>query len=145
MTPREMVVELAARRQVLEWFVAVRTKSEMNARDHWSKRKRRFDEQKAATWLEFRAKYPNSVRVQFIDRDWNRVPVVVTLTRHGRKLDSDNLQSALKAIRDTVAAILGIDDGDEDAATWICRNGAVKSEGKEIVGVSVRIEPRAGG
>ena len=41
------------------------------------------------------------------------LPVVVTLTRCGPgKLDDDNLRSALKTVRDTVAVWLGCDDAD---------------------------------
>ncbi len=44
-------------------------------------------------------------------------PLVCTLTRIGRKLDDDNLASAFKAVRDQVAAELGVDDGS-DAVAW---------------------------
>jgi hypothetical protein len=40
-------------------------------------------------------------------------PCVITLTRVGvKRMDTDNLASALKACRDGVAEWLGIDDGD---------------------------------
>jgi hypothetical protein len=46
-------------------------------------------------------------------RQW-RFPVEVRLTRVApRKLDDDNLASACKGVRDEVAAMLGVDDGDE--------------------------------
>ena len=39
---------------------------------------------------------------------------MITLTRlASRKLDSDNLATALKAVRDGVADALNLDDGDE--------------------------------
>lgn len=42
----------------------------------------------------------------------------ITLTRIApKKLDSDNLQGSFKAVRDEVAALLGIDDGSE-ALSW---------------------------
>ena len=42
------------------------------------------------------------------------LPAVVTLTRLGGKsLDGDNLQRAMKAVRDMVAAWLGVDDADK--------------------------------
>ena len=44
--------------------------------------------------------------------------IAVTLTRVGaRKLDSDNLASAFKHVRDGVAEYVGVDDGDE-RWTW---------------------------
>ncbi len=44
------------------------------------------------------------------------LPAVVTLTRVGpRPCDSDNLAGAMKAVRDSVAAFLGVDDG----ADWV--------------------------
>lgn len=44
-------------------------------------------------------------------------PLVVKLSRiiqRGQPLDDDNLRSALKAIRDAVAAYLGVDDGSPE-------------------------------
>lgn len=46
------------------------------------------------------------------------VPCVVTLVRIGpRTMDDDNNQGALKSVRDEMAAMLGVDDGDE-RVTW---------------------------
>ncbi len=48
-----------------------------------------------------------------------RFPVVVRLTRVGKKLlDDDNLAAAFKYIRDGVAEALGVDDGDKRKVTW---------------------------
>jgi hypothetical protein len=51
-----------------------------------------------------------------------RGPWVVTLTRligrGGRVLDDDNAISGFKAVRDAVAACLGVDDGDRAQVTW---------------------------
>ena len=45
-------------------------------------------------------------------------PLIITITRIGkRKMDSDNLAYAAKAVRDGIAAALGINDGDE-RLTW---------------------------
>jgi len=47
------------------------------------------------------------------------LPVIVTITRHGkRKLDDDNLERSAKHVRDGIADVLGINDGDEGAAVW---------------------------
>jgi hypothetical protein len=45
-------------------------------------------------------------------------PLAITLTRiASRRLDSDNLAGSFKAIRDAIAAWLGLDDGDP-RLTW---------------------------
>jgi hypothetical protein len=69
-------------------------------------------------------------------RNWT-LPCVITLTREGPgTLDDDNLQGALKAIRDGIADALGIDD----------RNPVVKWEYAQVRmkqwGVLVEWEPR---
>lgn len=49
---------------------------------------------------------------------WRGAELVVLLTRVApRELDSDNLQGALKHVRDGVADALGVDDRDE-RVTW---------------------------
>ena len=49
-------------------------------------------------------------------------PYEITITRHGkRKLDSDNLAASAKFVRDGIADALGIDDGDDEMATWLYR------------------------
>jgi len=46
-------------------------------------------------------------------------PCTITLTRIGvRLLDSDNLASAFKHVRDGIADALGVDDGPEGPITW---------------------------
>ncbi len=63
--------------------------------------------------------------------------MVCTLTRISpRKLDSDNLQFAFKAVRDQVAEELGIDDGS-DAVLW---QYAQESGKQSIWKQSIRIE-----
>ena len=77
----------------------IRTWSEANARVHWARRARRTREQRRAA-LAAQGRPP--------------LPAVITLTRlASRKLDSDNLATALKAVRDGVADALNLDDGDE--------------------------------
>lgn len=63
----------------------------------------------------------------------NTMPVRVKLTRIGRKeMDGDNLQGALKAVRDGIADAIEIDDGDK-RMTW----DYAQEIGK---GYSVRVE-----
>jgi hypothetical protein len=59
-------------------------------------------------------------------------PVVVTITRIGpRKLDSDNLASACKYVRDAVAIAVGEDDGS-DLYTWVYKQQTGKIYGVDI-------------
>lgn len=79
----------------------VRTVSEANSRG-WHGKMKRAAEQRWLTWLHLsRLELP-------------RLPAAVRLVRlrppRGRPLDSDNLASALKAIRDGVADAYGVDD-----------------------------------
>jgi hypothetical protein len=78
--------------------------SAANLREHWAKKARRVKHERGTslTWLRLHGKFP----------PWDG-PVVVTLTRTGgKKLDSDNLRTAFKAVRDGVADWIGRDDGD---------------------------------
>lgn len=64
------------------------------------------------------------------------LPAVVTLTRIGkRKLDSDNLASSFKYVRDQIASTMGVDDGS-DLYRW-CYDQRI---GKEY-GIEIDIEP----
>jgi len=54
---------------------------------------------------------------------------VVTLVRigAGSRMDGDNLQRALKGVRDETASVLGVDDGDA-RLTWIYQRRRGKSK-----------------
>ena len=82
--------------------IDVKTVSEANRRTHWRDRQRRAKRQRALAAWTLQSKC-RSVSM----------PLTVTLTRIAPgKLDDDNLQSALKAVRDGVADAIGVDDGD---------------------------------
>jgi hypothetical protein len=86
--------------------------SVLNAREHWAARKRKFDAQRQTLRAVLRESGFDS---------WYPLtyPVRVTFTRVGSgKLDSDNLAAAHKALRDELAAWLGVNDGDESSASW---------------------------
>jgi hypothetical protein len=86
----------------------VRTVGGLNAREHWRARAARVKKERGGAFLVVRmgACYPDSL------------PVVVTLTRlSAGTLDSDNLQGAMKAIRDGVADAYGVADNDP-LITW---------------------------
>lgn len=82
----------------------LRLVSEANVRHHWAARAKRVKSQRqtvAYAWL-----------VAQMPRD--RKPANVLLTRYApRKLDTDNLAGACKAVRDEIALLCGFDDRDE--------------------------------
>ncbi len=78
---------------IQELVIPIATISEANSREHWTVAHTRHRRQKLAVRLALAS---NQLPVQF--------PVVVTMTRLSpRKLDSDNLHSALKYVRDAIA------------------------------------------
>lgn len=85
--------------------------SEMNARGHWGRRKRRFDMQaETVAWEIVTRVHPDDIP---------EPPCVVTLTRIApREFDDDNLRSAFKAVRDAVAEWIGADDGKRGGIEW---------------------------
>lgn len=69
------------------------------------------------------------------------VPCTVILTRIApRELDGDNLQGAFKAVRDSVAQRLGVDDKD-GPITWLYSQERGKTR---EYGVRIAITPRTG-
>lgn len=115
----------------------IRTISENNMREHWSSRAKRRKDQRGIVHLAL----PGHLRTcQPIG------PYVITLTRIApRKLDSDNLQGACKAIRDQVAEELAINDGDP-AHEWRYEQRKATALDKRLqvggYGVEIRIERR---
>lgn len=88
----------------------IRTVSEANSHEHWRMRQKRAKSQRNECHLKAKAR---------MARFPPQPPLQVHLTRIGvRKLDSDNLQGALKHVRDGIADALGIDDGRDDLVTW---------------------------
>jgi hypothetical protein len=105
----------------VSFVVPIRTFSKLNQRIHWAKRARQNKLERQATNL-----FAGSER-------WP-IPCVITLVRISpRQLDDDNLRGALKAVRDEVAALHGVDDRDP-RVEW--RYGQEK--GKHGVRVEVR-------
>lgn len=108
--------------------VPVKATSSLNARLHWRARAAVVRRERLATFAAFRNALP-----LWVARDKGRESYLVTLTRTGpRRLDDDNVQGALKAIRDEVAKQLGLDDGDP-RITWVYR----QAKGKYGVHVSI--------
>ena len=89
----------------------IRTRSEMNLREHWAKTHKRRKEQR---WLTY------ALVSALVDEneigEWPKIHV--TLCRIApRNLDTDNLAASMKAVRDGVADALERDDGDT-SITW---------------------------
>jgi hypothetical protein len=83
--------------------VQVRTQSEQNNRQHWRPVSKRAKQQRGVTVMVLRG----------MMRPRPQAPCVVLLRRVAPgELDDDNLQGALKHVRDGVADVLGIDDRD---------------------------------
>lgn len=84
--------------------IPLRTVSGLNAREHWRVKARRVATERRVTGIAF---------LVHVGQRWPKfVPGTVWLSRRGiRELDSDNHQGALKAVRDQIAACLGVDDG----------------------------------
>jgi len=96
----------------VDYRFPLKTVSEANRRDHWATKARRVKEQRGISRMEALA------HLQPIVRDLSTGRLSITLIRGApRRLDTDNLASALKAVRDGIADFLGIDDGSE-AVEW---------------------------
>lgn len=94
--------------------VWTRTVSGLNARERWSARARRVRRERLAVLAAFPAHWRKALKQH---PNWG---MRVELTRCGRKLDSDNLQGALKGVRDELAKQLGLDDGSP-RFEWVYR------------------------
>ena len=88
--------------------LSLQTKSELNQREHWATKARRVKMQRGVVTMALR-------QYGHVLDELRTAPMVrVLLVRMSpRKLDDDNLRGAMKAVRDAVAAWVGIDDGSE--------------------------------
>jgi hypothetical protein len=93
----------------ITFTVPVKTVSEANVREHWAVKRERTKLQRDGASL-----MASMHLLRFLGTPGETARrFSITLTRIGvRALDGDNLQRALKAVRDGVADALGIDDGD---------------------------------
>jgi Holliday junction resolvase RusA-like endonuclease len=108
----------------IDLTLKIKTVSEANNRDHWRVKAKRAKSQRQmariglSMSLLFQLKY--------------ELPLAISFTRISKKpLDSDNLQSAMKAIRDGVADALEINDGSE-LITWNYRQEVGKEHAVNI-------------
>ena len=92
--------------------IPIRTISEANCSQHWTKKSKRHKQQQLFVRLAY-AKYVNGLIL----------PCIVTMTRLApRILDDDNLCSAFKWIRDELSESMLPDK----SATYVARNGKLK-------------------
>lgn len=92
--------------------IVMRIQSEANLREHWAKKAKRVKRQRQLVGM----------LLWNTELCWVRprpaLPVTVLLTRiAARKLDDDNLCGGFKAVRDEIAAWLGVNDNDP-RVTW---------------------------
>ncbi len=118
-----------------DWFLMfvfpLKTVSEANVRSHPQVRAKRVREQKEAT-----AMYAMGAGLHGLSVEAR--PLCITLTRMAtKKLDSDNLAGSMKAVRDALAHVLRLDDGDDEAAIW--EYGQEKSKARDEYLVRVEV------
>jgi hypothetical protein len=101
--------------------------SSLNSREHWRPKAARVKRERGM------------VRLVLSPHDPPAVPVVVTLTRCSvGQLDDDNAVGAMKAVRDEVAAWLGIDDRNP-LVTWRVEQRKCK---RADAGTTIRVDAR---
>lgn len=101
---------------IKEWNIPIRTISEANCSEHWSKKHKRHKKQKGALLMRFRYDPPPNLEL----------PIIIELTRLApRFLDKhDNLPMAFKWIKDYIADYFlpGLQAGradDSEQLNWI--------------------------
>lgn len=118
---------------VFEIEAPIRIESAPNLREHWSKRHRRAVKQDdEITYLLIGSR-------PLLRLLATQGPLQVTLTRIGpRRLDDDNCIAGFKAVRDAIARLLDVNDGDASRVTWVYG----PQEKARTYGTRVRIEGR---
>ena len=132
-----------SREEALILAIPMKLPSVANQRIHWATKARQVKAQRQAVefaWLTMADRYTWEIR---FDRFLQGSGIEVTLTRIApRALDSDNLASAFKAIRDEVAKRLWVNDNDP-RVTWSYGQGKGSlSQGKSYTGVHIGIWAR---
>lgn len=108
-----MSAAVSATTLLVAFTIPIRTVSEANKRGHWAGKANRAKAQRFAANAHALAHLDARTRKLLLDG-----ACMVTLTRVApRALDSDNLATSQKAIRDGIADALSIDDRDE-RVTW---------------------------
>lgn len=102
----------AARGGLTISVLGLKTLSEQNLREHWRTRAARTKHQKHTVGLVLHGSVAHTMMAL--------APLVVTMTRvsPGPGLDSDNMVSSQKHVRDAIAKVLGVDDKDS-RVEWV--------------------------
>jgi hypothetical protein len=121
--------------RAVDLWIPVQTKSALNQRIHWAKRAKQTHSERELVRLIWRSTESRAVRAAVTGAE----VVSVSFVRVGpRLLDSDNLHGALKAVRDQVAAELGVSDAPGTGIEW--RYGQMRGKAP---GVAVEIVVKA--
>lgn len=87
------------------YLIPLKTVSGMNAREHYMVRKKRVAAERQAVRLVVKP-FPT--------------PCIVRMIRiSSGQLDTDNLHSAMKSVRDEISSICGCGDSPSDPITWV--------------------------
>lgn len=108
---------------LIECNIPVRTNSRANARGHWSKHSGLYKEQRGVSEICFR-RFVSNLEAEF--------PITIVMTRIAPGvLDDDNLQTALKSVRDGIADAIGLPGHDADPQL-IWRYHQIKQRGYSV-------------
>lgn len=107
----------------------ITTYSEANKPEHWREKAPRARNQRGGALLMVRP----TIRIHYTRKELQAVShITIKLTRTApRTMDTDNLQRALKAIRDGIADALEIDDGSPKL-TWAYSQEKAKTKGVDV-------------
>lgn len=120
---------------VIAFTLPIHTVSLTNSREYWRAKARRAADERLAVF----AAWQGRGRALFAGEIAG-----IHMKRLGpRQLDSDNLQGALKSVRDGIAACLGVDDGSP-RLVWMYEQGKHPKRGQYAVEVEVRYSSRTG-
>jgi hypothetical protein len=101
-------------RRIVAVEIPVRIESTPNLREHWAARHRRAKAQDDAVTYSLIGDRTLAALVA------TGGPYLVTLTRIAPRLcDDDNAIAGFKNVRDSIARLLGVDDGDASLVAWI--------------------------
>lgn len=115
-------------KEIVNWIIHLQTVSEANSSEHWTIKKKRHDIQKQSIWYHFLKHKPKI-----------NLPCHIKLIRLGRrKLDSDNLPTSMKWIRDAIADSLipGLQPGradDDSRLSWEYDQESSKENGVCVI------------
>ena len=123
-------VKMPARlwQRTVTFTIPIRVMSEANQRDHWAKRFRRKQQQQELTRI-----HAGAVGLAIQPGERLRIALCAVLSQ---LMDSDNLAGAFKHVRDTLAALIGLDDGS-DRLEWVYTQRKKELEESPFVTVTI--------